>query len=77
MTATEAVETRLTGEFKNMFLKHIPFRRMAQPKEIAAAVVYFASDEARYTTGQILEVTGGFGLGTPLYGDFNGSGIKR
>lgn len=47
---------------------------MATPEEIAAAVAYFASDEAAFTTGQILEVAGGFGLGTPVYGDLmNGS----
>ena len=43
---------------------------MGLPEEIAAAVVYFASNESAYTTGQILTVSGGFGLATPLYGDF-------
>lgn len=70
MTATEAVATRLGGEFKGMFLRHVPLHRMASPKEIADAVVYFASEESAYTTGQILTVSGGFGLATPLYGDF-------
>jgi len=31
--------------------------------------VYFASDDSAYTTGQILTVSGGFGLPTPVYGD--------
>lgn len=70
MTATEAVEKNLSDEFKNKFLRHIPFKRMGMPEEIAAAVVYFASNESAYTTGQILTVSGGFGLATPLYGDF-------
>ena len=43
--------------------------RQGKPEEIASAVVYFASDESAYTTGQILTVSGGFGLATPLYGD--------
>ena len=69
MTATDAVEKNLTGEFRELFLRHIPFGRMGKPEEIAAAAVYFASDESAYTTGQILTVSGGFGLATPLYGD--------
>ena len=69
MTATEAVEHHLTEEFRNLFLRHIPLGRMGLPEEIAAAVVYLASDEAAYTTGQILTVSGGFGLASPVYAD--------
>lgn len=69
MTATEAVESRLSAEFRELFLRHIPLGRMATPEEIAAAVVYFASDESAYATGQILTLSGGFGLATPLYGE--------
>lgn len=39
--------------------KAIPFRRLAQPKDIAGAVAYFVSDEAEYVTGQTLSVSGG------------------
>ena len=42
---------------------------MGKPEEIAEAVVYFASDGSAYTTGQVLAVSGGFGLGTPVYAD--------
>lgn len=69
MTATEAVETHLTEEFRARFLRHIPLGRMAKPEEIAAAVVYLASDESAYVTGQMLAVSGGFGLATPLFGE--------
>lgn len=69
MTATQAVEKNLSEEFRSLFLRQIPLGRMGLPEEIAAAVVYLASDEAAYTTGQILTVSGGFGLATPVYGD--------
>ncbi len=69
MTATDAVQNALNDEFREFFLRHTPIRRMATPEEIANAVLYFASDESRFTTGQILEVCGGFGLATPVFGD--------
>lgn len=69
MTATDAVEKNLTEDFKKLFIRHIPLKRMGLPEEIAYAVVYFASDESAYTTGQIMTVSGGFGLATPVYGD--------
>lgn len=77
MTATEAVEKNLTEEFRSLFLRHIPLGRMGLPKEIAAAVVYLASDEAAYITGQILTVSGGFGLATPVYGDLSDKKLRR
>ena len=69
MTATEAVEKHLSDEFRNLFLKHIPLGRIGLPEEIAEAVCYFAGDASAYTTGQILTISGGFGLATPVYGD--------
>jgi len=77
MTATEAVEQHLSEEFRGFFLRHIPLGRMGLPEEIAAAVVYLASDEAAYTTGQILTVSGGFGLATPVYADLAAKDTKR
>lgn len=77
MTATDAVKDNLSDEFKELFMRHIPFKRMGEPKEIADAVVYFASDESFYVTGQILAVCGGFGLATPLYGDLADKKSKR
>jgi 2-hydroxycyclohexanecarboxyl-CoA dehydrogenase len=40
-------------------IKKIPFRRWASPDEQAAAIAFFASDDARYITGQVLSVSGG------------------
>lgn len=77
MTATEAVEKHLTDDFRSLFLRHIPLGRIGLPEEIAAAVVYLASDEAAYTTGQILTISGGFGLATPLYGELANKASRR
>ena len=41
------------------FLDYIPLRRLNRPQDIAAAVVFLASDEARTITGQSLNVDGG------------------
>ena len=77
MTATEAVQKHLSDDFRNLFMKHIPLGRMGLPEEIAEAVCYFASDASAYTTGQILTVSGGFGLATPVYGDLITKNAKR
>ena len=77
MTATEAVEKNLSGEFRELFLRHIPLGRIGQPDEIAEAVCYFASDASAYTTGQILTVSGGFGMATPVYADLAGKASGR
>jgi NAD(P)-dependent dehydrogenase (short-subunit alcohol dehydrogenase family) len=77
MTATEAVEKHLSNEFRDLFMRHIPLGRMGLPEEIAEAVCYFASDASAYTTGQILTVSGGFGLATPVYGDLANKSSRR
>ena len=48
---------------------HIPMGRSADPKEVAAAFAFLASDDARYITGQTLYVDGGL----TLFADFRGS----
>ena len=43
-------------------LQEIPMGVMGQVEDVASAVAYLASDEARYITGQILHVNGGMFL---------------
>ncbi|MEA2666654.1 MAG: hypothetical protein QOI11_3598, partial [Candidatus Eremiobacteraeota bacterium] len=42
-----------------------PLGRIGAPADIAAAVLYFLSDEAGWTTGQVLGVDGGLSAGVP------------
>jgi 3-oxoacyl-[acyl-carrier protein] reductase len=43
-------------------LKRIPLRSFGTPAEVAAAVVFLASDEARYITGEVIHVDGGMNM---------------
>ncbi|MDO8432198.1 MAG: 3-oxoacyl-ACP reductase family protein [Candidatus Binatus sp.] len=40
-------------------VRAVPFRRLAEPDEIASAVAFLASDDAGFITGQTLSVSGG------------------
>ena len=57
-TDTPMLATR-SEKLREAFLKAIPFRRFAKPEEIADAVVFFASPQADYITGQVMSVSGG------------------
>jgi 2-hydroxycyclohexanecarboxyl-CoA dehydrogenase len=37
----------------------VPMKRLGQPADVAAAVAFFASEEAGFVTGQTLSVSGG------------------
>lgn len=51
------------GEGEKRYLAKIPMGRFARPDEIAAAIVFLASDYAGFITGQTLFVDGGASLG--------------
>jgi 3-oxoacyl-[acyl-carrier protein] reductase len=52
----------LSDELKKSILTATPIGRMGKPEEIAAAVVFLASEEAAYITGQVLAVDGGMAM---------------
>lgn len=45
---------------------------MGWPEDMTNAALFFIGEESSYVTGHILEVTGGYGLGTPQYADAAG-----
>ncbi len=57
-----AMTDALTGEQRERILARVPLGRLAKPEEIAAAVVYLASEEAAYITGHTLHVNGGLAM---------------
>lgn len=63
LVAPGFVETDMTAfigpDHKKELEKHIVVGRLGQAEDIAAAVSYFASDDAGYATGQVLVVDGG------------------
>jgi 3-oxoacyl-[acyl-carrier protein] reductase len=57
-----AMTDALTDDQKTQISGRIPAGRMGESHEIAAAVVYLASNEAAYVTGQTLHVNGGMAM---------------
>jgi NAD(P)-dependent dehydrogenase (short-subunit alcohol dehydrogenase family) len=63
------VDTRLAAALVHnkpvvqQFTSRAGIRRVAEPEEMAGAVVFLASDEARYVTGSVINVDGGYRSG--------------
>ncbi len=53
------------SEYVRLMLRGTPLRRTGAPDDIAPAVVFLASDGSPWTTGAILEITGGSHTGRP------------
>lgn len=49
-------------KLREIYLRRILLNRYGEPEDVAPAFVFLASDEARYITGQLLRVDGGYGL---------------
>ena len=49
----------LSEEIKAGVMRAIPLGKFGEPADIAAAVAFLASAEAKYITGQVLQVDGG------------------
>jgi len=60
-TLTEMTQP-LPEEVKRVMIEGSYLKRMAQPEDIAKAILFLASDDANFITGQLLLVDGGFSL---------------
>ncbi|MBY0513416.1 MAG: 3-oxoacyl-ACP reductase FabG [Gemmataceae bacterium] len=62
--APGVIQTAMLGTIKDdvmaEYLKQIPAGRLGQPDDVANAVLFLASEESGYITGQVLPVTGGW-----------------
>jgi 3-oxoacyl-[acyl-carrier protein] reductase len=68
-TLTERVRSGLSEERLKTITAAIPLGRTASPDDVAAAVLFLASDDACHITGQTIVVDGGQSLGMALPGD--------
>ncbi len=59
VVVTEGSAGFVEGDFGKMMLTQTPLGRLGQPEDIAPAVAYLASDDARWITGSLLQVGGG------------------
>jgi NAD(P)-dependent dehydrogenase (short-subunit alcohol dehydrogenase family) len=54
-----ARDNRSVSDIRDSFVRSVPLGRLATPKDIAGVVVFLASEDANYMTGQAINVTGG------------------
>ena len=59
-TRTEKVKAFLPEENQSKAARMYPLGRLAEPEEVAQAVVFLASERASFITGQVLSVSGGY-----------------
>ncbi|RRO17762.1 SDR family NAD(P)-dependent oxidoreductase [Flavobacteriaceae bacterium 14752] len=57
-TETDMAKKTLTPEERENLLRESPFKRMAQPEEVAHAILFLASDKAAYASGSIIDING-------------------
>lgn len=66
---TPAALNNLPEEMRKMFVRHNSLPYLGKPEDVAAAVAFLASEDARYVTGQTLVVDGGLTIHNPTVAD--------
>jgi len=67
-TYSELTTPMYTDSVKQALFQRVPLREIAQPEWIAAGIVFIASEDARYMTGQVLTLDGGYVMDGSLPG---------
>jgi len=53
---------KLSEEARNSMLSQVPLARPGTPADVAGAVLFLASEQAAYITGQVIQVNGGMAM---------------
>jgi NAD(P)-dependent dehydrogenase (short-subunit alcohol dehydrogenase family) len=67
-TYSELTTPMYTESVKRALFQRVPLKEIAQPEWIAAGIVFLASEDARYMTGQVLTIDGGYVMDGSLPG---------
>lgn len=67
-TYSELTTPMYTESVKKALFQRVPLKEIARPEWIAAGVVFLASEDARYMTGQVLTIDGGYVMDGSLPG---------
>jgi 3-oxoacyl-[acyl-carrier protein] reductase len=62
--APHAIETEMSAQWseekRQSIIEAIPLKRLGKPEDVAAAILFLASDKASFITGEIMDINGGF-----------------
>jgi NAD(P)-dependent dehydrogenase (short-subunit alcohol dehydrogenase family) len=69
MTRTPTIEQNVPPAIIEMMVRHSLTPDLPRPEDVANAVVFVASDRAKFITGAVIPVDGGFGIHSPSFAD--------
>jgi NAD(P)-dependent dehydrogenase (short-subunit alcohol dehydrogenase family) len=76
MIVTDHVREAVAQEFIDIYLRNSLTPYVGKPQDVANAVAFLASEEARYITGQVLYADGGFLSAAPIAADLRDEGTS-